>query len=71
MAFAILGNSSLQKWGIPLCNFGEFYLAENSLTRISQCAVKGALFSVGANPTRQTSLRPVPPGAVQGGNELD
>ena len=29
------------------------------------------LFPVGANPTRQMSLRPVPPGAVQGGNELD
>ena len=41
------------------------------LAAISQCAVKGALVSVGANPTRQTSLRPVPPGAVQGGNELD
>ena len=41
------------------------------LARISQCAVEGALFPVGANPTRQLSLRPVPPGAVQGGNELD
>jgi hypothetical protein len=29
MAFAILGNSPLQKRGIPLCNFEEFYLAEN------------------------------------------
>jgi hypothetical protein len=33
MAFAILGNSPLQKWGIPLCNFGEFYLAENKKDR--------------------------------------
>jgi len=31
MAFAILGNSPLQKWGIPLCNSEEFYLAENTL----------------------------------------
>jgi hypothetical protein len=30
MAFAILGNSPLQKRGIPLCNFEEFYLAENT-----------------------------------------
>ncbi len=29
MAFAFLGNSPLQKWGIPLCNSGEFHLAEN------------------------------------------
>ncbi len=27
MAFALLGNSSLQKWGIPVCNFGDFYSA--------------------------------------------
>ena len=27
MAFALLGNSSLQKWGIPVCNFGDFYFA--------------------------------------------
>jgi hypothetical protein len=30
MAFAFLGNSPLQKWGIPVCNFEEFYLAENT-----------------------------------------
>ena len=29
MAFAFLGNSPLQKWGIPLCNSEEFYLAES------------------------------------------
>jgi hypothetical protein len=31
MAFAFLGNSPLQKWGIPACNFEEFYLAENTM----------------------------------------
>jgi hypothetical protein len=41
------------------------------LTAISQCAVKGVLFPVGAKPTRHLSLRPEVPGAVQGGNELD
>lgn len=30
MALAFPGNSSLQEWGIPVCNSGEFYLAENN-----------------------------------------
>ena len=29
MAFAIVGNSPLQFWGIPLCNSGEFQFAQN------------------------------------------
>ena len=44
----------------------------HALARINQCAVKGVLFPVGANPTRRIiSLQPVALGAVQGGNELD
>ena len=50
---------------------GEFPTAKSQVSLDFQCAVKGVLFPVGANPTRQLSLQPEAPGAVQGGNELD
>ena len=53
------------------CGDSEKAATAKSTVPYSQCAVKGVLFPVGANPTRQLSLQPEAPGAVQGGNELD
>jgi hypothetical protein len=53
MAFAFLGNSPLQKWGIPVCNFGEFYLAQNIEDYLAEASIlyqsaKSLIFDVAA-----------------------
>lgn len=58
-------------WAAARTNGTYFSSQFKRLARISQCAVKGALFPAGAKPARQLSLQPEAPGAVQGGNELD
>ena len=40
MAFAIMGNLPLQKWGILLCNLGYFYSTTNSCKKALNAAIR-------------------------------